>query len=205
MLPPTISYCPYAPSASDGFTPRSTGYGRGRPTMPHGCASSSSMSIQIQTGYIGRTQLCGCRSPTLGSQPRTAYRSRYRRLSCYTRPMSERRKMRLTSERRFPIYRPLLRPGCCRRLTSRHRAIRGWHTCAPTVSRTKPSQPLSFRELNLRNCLKSPNRLQIDALRVDNTGQKHHFLLVTAPKLPLRLCSQLLIRQFLEEVFSDSF
>ena len=38
-LPPIISYCPYAPS--DGFTPRSTAYGRGGPTMPHGCASSS--------------------------------------------------------------------------------------------------------------------------------------------------------------------
>src|SRR5215213_6437843 len=61
----------------------------------------------------------------IGSQPRTTYRSRYRRLSCYTRPMSERRKMRLTSERRFPIYRPLPRAGCCMRLTSRHRAIRG--------------------------------------------------------------------------------
>src|SRR5215218_1233021 len=54
-----------------------------------------------------------------------------------------------------------------------------------------------------RNCLKSPNRLQIDALRVDNTGQKHHFLLVTAPKLPLRLCSQLLFRQFLNTILKS--
>ena len=38
-LPPTISYCPFAPS--DGFTPRSTAYGRGEPTTHHGCASSS--------------------------------------------------------------------------------------------------------------------------------------------------------------------
>src|SRR5215212_2213105 len=62
----------------------------------------------------------------------------------------------------------------------------------------------SIHPVSDRNCLKSPNRLQIDALRVDNTGQKHHFLLVTAPKLPLRLCSQLLFRQFLEGSFSET-
>jgi hypothetical protein len=57
---------------------------------------------------------------------------------------------------------------------------------------------------DLRNCLKSPNRLQIEALRTGKTGQKHHFLLVTAPKLPLRLCFQLLFRQSLEEAFSET-
>jgi hypothetical protein len=47
-----------------GFNPRFMGYGRGGHTTPHGCASSSSTSMIVRTGCIGRTQPCACRSPT---------------------------------------------------------------------------------------------------------------------------------------------